>query len=554
MLATLGALVVSSVVALSAHASVSKRAPRPPAGAVKLRKTSLERVSGTLCGKVRGRWIPGTMVDSVYFLSDLQQAHNYAVLARRAKGHARKRDLARSRSYARLAKKRQKVCARAAGKDGSVTSPSPGVPTPSSAPTPLRFNLAGAIGLALQGTSQGAAQDDVAHAAGDTGSNLDTVNAAGQLADAVTSGSATISHIFIGPDGNAYVVFSGRVDLDNTSSPTTSSSGCILAEVDRSSGIPTCIDSSLASITWNGFGAPASVNPPIQFDSTGAIYYSGTPQGGGTTTVLRKYFDGTSTSLLTNNVTLSAWVVLPNGTVIVSGYTDSPYTQWTRRISPTGGLSGLGSTFANFLTVFPDNNVYMGLYSAPGGVVRYLAGSDQMDSKAWINESSSNAYFGAYDLCSADSQPPSNPFCNYSGSYITWSDQINGNEFVLAGMGPTVAMQYYPTVQFLPTQVANVTIAEGAGDNLLLAGQDANGNNILTLFNTVTNGETQLIGPANQIEIYDLKYSASQNKVLFDGLRFSDNAYVLGEVDLSTDQVTVVNAGSTKWADVQAFG
>ena len=82
---------------------------------------------------------------------------------------------------------------------------------------------------------------------------------------------------------------------------------------------------------------------------------------------------------------------------------------------------------------------------------------------------------------------------------------------------------------------------------------DANGKNVLTLFNTTTNGETELIGPSNEIQIYHLHYDASANKVLFDGLRFADNSYVIGTVDLNADQVTVINAGSTKWADLAAF-
>jgi hypothetical protein len=43
-------------------------------------------------------------------------------------------------------------------------------------------------------------------------------------------------------------------------------------------------------------------------------------------------------------------------------------------------------------------------------------------------------------------------------------------------------------------------------------------------------------------------------KILFDGLRFADNKYVIGEVDLSTQVVTVVNTAAVKLADLQTFG
>jgi hypothetical protein len=65
--------------------------------------------------------------------------------------------------------------------------------------------------------------------------------------------------------------------------------------------------------------------------------------------------------------------------------------------------------------------------------------------------------------------------------------------------------------------------------------------------------ETELIGPSSEIEIYHLNYVANGNKVLCDGLRFSDNKYVIGEVDLSTNRVNFVATSATKWSDLQSF-
>jgi hypothetical protein len=115
-------------------------------------------------------------------------------------------------------------------------------------------------------------------------------------------------------------------------------------------------------------------------------------------------------------------------------------------------------------------------------------------------------------------------------------------------------MEYYPTVSFLSTSVTNARIADTAsGDNLALAGLNANSQNVLTLYNTANHTETQLIRPDNEIEIYHLHYVASSNRLMFDGLRFADNKYVIGEVDLGTHQVTVFNTSSAKWGDVQPF-
>ena len=77
---------------------------------------------------------------------------------------------------------------------------------------------------------------------------------------------------------------------------------------------------------------------------------------------------------------------------------------------------------------------------------------------------------------------------------------------------------------------------------------------MLTLYNTSTDSEKQLLGPGNEIEIYHLNYVAKGNKVLFDGLRFADNKYVLGQVDLSTNDVTASATTTGKWDDFQTFG
>jgi hypothetical protein len=128
------------------------------------------------------------------------------------------------------------------------------------------------------------------------GSNLEAISATGQVSGAVSSGSATVSRFLIAPNGKLYVLFSQRVDLADTSQ-TYTPSGCLLAEVNPSTGIPTCIDSSLSMINWPNQGQGAR-NPPIQFDSSGAIYYSGYANGG--STVLRKYLNGATTDLITD--------------------------------------------------------------------------------------------------------------------------------------------------------------------------------------------------------------------------------------------------------------
>jgi M6 family metalloprotease-like protein len=57
-----------------------------PAGSVILKSASLKNVSGVQCGKVKGKWIPGTVYKSKYFVSHTQQSKNFTSAAAKAKG------------------------------------------------------------------------------------------------------------------------------------------------------------------------------------------------------------------------------------------------------------------------------------------------------------------------------------------------------------------------------------------------------------------------------------------------------------------------------------
>jgi hypothetical protein len=67
----------------------------------------------------------------------------------------------------------------------------------------------------------------------------------------------------------------------------------------------------------------------------------------------------------------------------------------------------------------------------------------------------------------------------------------------------------------------------------LLAGTNAAGTNLLTIYDTSNGNETIVIDGTNEIEIYNMTYVVSTNKIMFNGLRFADNQFVVGEVSLS---------------------
>lgn len=551
-----------------------------PLGAVNVASAARAVKNGVSCGDVGGTWTPITPVSGGEYIADSRYAADYHVVVLRTTGTTKATATGGYKTWLARASQYAAACS-AAGSQPGPTQPRPTlppinaahyatpepekIPAPARTATSLQFNFSGAQSVTLSSgtTTTAAVRANVrAHAtAGSSGSGLDVVSASGQTSDAVVNGTSTISHFYIAPNDEVFVAFSGPVNLADPSTAPAQGQGCVLAEIDPTVGNPACVDSTLSSIDWPSSPSNGIQSPAIQFDSTGAIYYLGVARGG--TTELRKYYNGVITNLISDQVQVGQWVVLPSGYVFVSGTTSSTGATWTRVISPADSLSGISTTTANFLAAFPDGNVYVGFWGAPFmGVFDYLTASNELDPTQWIGSSLSGLTTSRYNDTSSictDAQPYN--FCGWSGSYIAWDYRAaNGEEFVLAGPGGSsgdLAMEYYPQVRVLPTAVQNVTVAEGIGDDLLLTGTDPGGNNILTLFNTDTNTEQELIGPnspTGQIEIYHLSYDASDDSAWFDGLQFSDNQYVIGNVNLSTDQVTIANGDTQNWADFQAFG
>ena len=515
-----------------------------PRESVKLEKDKLKRVGTVDCGRLGTTWTPGTLLASGYFISDAQQARNYAALAARSKGKAKVRYLSLARTYTHRAAVRRTIC------EPPVVPPPPPVVPP---PTPLRFSLTGAIGLALRGMSAAGDLKPAAETA--TGSNLAAINSMGQLSDAVTSGSVSISRFMVAPAGKLYVVFNGPVDLADTSSTASGAPRCLLAEVDTASGAPTCIDSTLQSIDARGMvslgGVRAFQNPPIQFDSQSAIVYTGRTSDG--KSVLRRYLNGSTTDLINDNVFLNDFLVQPDGNVLISGRTAATGAQWTRRVTAAGGLQTITNEAAGFISTFPDSLPYLQL---SGGVKRILADADTLESKWWIHNGG-DTYNDTSVFCGPP-PPPGYSMCNGGYLYTSLFAGRDSNEYgvVLSGVGQAQAelFELYPALKFENTLITDITVVVPATGGVVISGLNASGQNITTLLSPATGSETTLIGPDREIEVYHLSYLAKANRILFDGLRFADNKYVIGQIDLATNQLTFGDTSTVKWADVQGLG
>lgn len=208
-----------------------------------------------------------------------------------------------------------------------VTSPS-GITS-----TSLKFDIAGAIGLSLKSSVSTAGVRKLA-----AGSNLQAIGTSGVMKDALVSGSATISRFLIAPNDKLYVVFSSK--------PTINGGPCVLAEIDRNTGDPTCIESDqgfqfvppgqFKQKFTTGTGGFRNLLNDFQFDNNGAIYYWGTPgtkdkypglnccsaYSGNTPSfgaVVRKYLNGTRTEFGIS--------YFEPGKTVESGFTDSMANQ-----------------------------------------------------------------------------------------------------------------------------------------------------------------------------------------------------------------------------------
>jgi hypothetical protein len=204
------------------------------------------------------------------------------------------------------------------------------------------------------------------------------------------------------------------------------------------------------------------------------------------------------------------------------------------------------------MATFPDAQPYFGVV---GGVKRIVTGTNVLETKWWIHNGG-DTYNDTSVYCGLP-PAPGHSMC-YGGSlYSAMLQTTDGKEYgvVLGNIGgdKSELFELYPTLQYQTTLVADIKVATAAGANVVVSGLNASGQNITTVFNTTTAQETALIGPENEIEIYHLTYLSNANAVLFDGLRFADNQYVIGRIDLSTHQLSVLNTSSARWADLQVF-
>jgi hypothetical protein len=371
----------------------------------------------------------------------------------------------------------------------------------------------------------------------------------GTLRDSITSGTLNIQNFIVADNGKAYISTWG-VQLDGN----WNSDRCVLIEVSRTSDIPTCIQSNSNNASQNNFqmqwfgSYQNNYNPSVQTDAAGAVYYSGYSNG---SAALRKYSNGVITPLISDNVSINDFVVLPNGNVVVYGYTSSTSTSWIKLFYANGGLRSIEpSAGSNFLRRFSDGNIYYAPHS--NSEIRVFdTNTLNRRTTPWFGgttPSNHESVSCAPNACGSLTSPRSLVQLTDNSVYALTERYVNNQS--VGGIS-----KMYPQVSGIaPGQVSNAKIIGAAGAKVAIAGLDSNGFQTLEIFDPNSTAHTTILDGTNEIEIGAMSYRASDNQLIFSGLRFSDNRTVVGTVNLTNNSVSIGIATSSKLYDLQAFG
>jgi hypothetical protein len=408
-------------------------------------------------------------------------------------------------------------------------------------PNAVIFQISGAVGLALSSASGSCGTNY----AGQTNCAV-AVAADGTNPSLYATGSPTppVRDFYSAPNGKFYVVFMMGTAL------STGATTCPIAEVDTDTGVPTCVDSEMSMISTSFgsmYGQTNNGNLPLQFDAAGNLYYSGTAKNSSTMT-LRRNANGVITRIINDNITIRDFLVMSDGSILLSGTTQSTNAYWVRKISTDGAITTLSSGVqATFLRKFADGNAYLGIpnYGSTTnvGVLRYSASTGVLDATPWMaggtnygntTVSSQNDLSGLCAMSYGAVSPTYSVFCTSSGASITNLFNFGTTQTIAItggmGMNATRLMQYYPTVRDENTVIKNITIGYQVGGKLLLTGLDANNKNIVTVYNPTTQQESIIFDGSNEVEIYSVGYVGSTGKIMFNGLRFATGQVVVGDI------------------------
>lgn len=546
-----------------------------PKGTTWVDKTRTREIPGAVCGAkygtngrmalTAGKWVNKKRS---LFISYSRLSANDASAAKKTKNKKKKNALTKSAaSYAAKASTYQAQC-------NTVNA--------------LKVNLAGKSGIAQGNTSASALRaikksgsSDLRQVVG-AGMNVFAVDAQGRfesmfpnLAELIAARNATcigcfgsmptVSGMISGPNDSIYLMFNNRfnfndmTDMNGWNNPNS----CMLAVVSPASTSLECVDNELVN-TMNWRGANQG-NPSVQFDAAGYSYYKGQfVRGGGmqtmdsTYTALRRNANGVITDIVQDRqIQIDDFVVLPNGDVIVSGYTQkNQTTEWWVRLYPGDGVSDIvdlsGGGWGGFMRLFPDSNVYFGGNNG-SALSRFLTQTNEVDGIYYFTQTNGSwccgsLYMGDLDFGTSDRTDDYTFTLNGPNATQLWpqNDPIN------------------PTAIVRSLGMSNPSMIEGAGSFLVVGGSEkeystVNGQLLKTTYKTnilnPLDGVITEVTGATGIEVYTLAYAGNGNLILNGKNRRGKTVTGIVSVQPGTfGHFELTQEDSGRVDDVQLFG
>ena len=378
----------------------------------------------------------------------------------------------------------------------------------------VAFDFSGAVALAKPESTQG-------------NSGFYKLESDGSQSDPLVNGNIAVQNFYIAPNDDIYAVLTSRAPL------ATGGASCIIVKIDSTTGVPTCIDENIDYVNWYS-GNIRVYAPAFQFDANSNVYYSGQE---GSNTVLRKYSNGSVTDLINQNMTVRQFYVTPDAHVIFCGSTGSSNTDWIRRLAPNGSVTTIKSGVGcSWLQKFADGNLWMG--AGAGGPLKLDLSTKKLLRSPWSYKYANRnpeIDLDEYSWENRIGNNENNGFYGSAGTNLTDSFIFPSTKetWVLAGQGNEVDLvRFTPSLLIAQTSLKNYTMGRRVLNTLILTGTDYKDTNRLILYDTKTGNETVVFDGSNEIEIYDMVFVAGTNTLMFSGLRFSDNQYVVGKVSL----------------------
>ncbi len=359
----------------------------------------------------------------------------------------------------------------------------------------------------------------------DSDNYLKKINESGDVAYVVTPTNTSVKGVQRGSVSNELIiVFNSRQTLGDGKE-------YYLAKTDTANNVLSGIDQSLENLNFS-MDLEQVNNPSVQTDQARNIYYT---MSGGQGLQLRKYSSETNiTDLVNQNISLNYWLVLSDGSVLLSGKTMSTGQGWVRILWPDNNLEtiaelGAYCDGAHFLKLFPDDRVYCGFWGSEFGGVYRLP-----EDFGYLSDYENN-YIGAMNGGMFTPEYPI--FDGEGGLGSTFGARIDGYQqvgdyiFVITDWDSDKALlRYYPEPTKLTlNHIDTVTVISKFTDKLVVAGIK-NGENKLVLYDPVYEDEMSLL--TENIEIYHLA-ELEDGSLWFDGLNFSGNQYIVGKLSLS---------------------